>query len=93
MAQSAHTRQAVLPLECPGGHGNSDERHFGVSDRREQLEMLQSRVSGKLDDLKEALDGPRTVMSDGDAWQGTRADTFGEDIGYRRTDLQRNNFV
>ncbi|NED99106.1 hypothetical protein [Phytoactinopolyspora halotolerans] len=56
--------------------------------RRRDLEQLQQRVSNRIDDLKEALDGPRTIMEDGDAWTGSRADIFGEDLGYRRTDLQ-----
>lgn len=55
--------------------------------RYEDLDDLLTLVANRLEDVKEALDSPRQIMERGEAWTGTRADTFGDDIDYRRTDL------
>jgi hypothetical protein len=55
--------------------------------RYEDLDDLLTLVSNRLQAVKEALNPPRQVMAGGEAWTGTRADTFGDDIDYRRTDL------
>ncbi|PSL06177.1 hypothetical protein CLV30_103332 [Haloactinopolyspora alba] len=61
---------------------------MGDNPRRKELENLRRLVSGKIDDLKEALDKPQTIMAEGDAWTGSVADVFGEDVDYRKTDLR-----
>lgn len=58
------------------------------STRRADLERLQIQVSRIVDDLKGAFDAPLTIMAGGEAWTGTMADAFGDELDGHKASLQ-----
>ncbi|WP_199701122.1 hypothetical protein [Jiangella rhizosphaerae] len=56
---------------------------------RADLERLQIQVGRIIGDLKAALDAPLSIMASGEAWTGSRADSFGQSMEIHKSVLQK----